>query len=142
MTEAAFDLPTLLAEASAAAGLDDFGSDDFKPGLQKLIETYTTNGFDERGVKRNRKRLVKLLQVRLRIEAAWKQHPEIREVKIKAPMLLTGLPRTGTSALLNLLSQDTAARPLKLWEGMSPDPLPGDHSEANDPRYVQLKQFY
>ena len=112
MSEAAFDLPTLLAEASAGAGLDDFGPDDFKPGLQKLIETYTTNGVDERGVKRNRKRLVKLLQVRLRIEAAWKQHPEIRNVEIKAPMLLTGLPRTGTSALLNLLSQDPAARPL------------------------------
>ena len=142
MSEAAFDLPTLLAEASAAAGLDDFGPDDFREGLQKLIETYTTNGFDERGVKRNRKRLVKLLQVRLRMEAAWKKHPEIRDVQIKSPMLLTGLPRTGTSALLNLLSQDPAARPLKLWEGMSPDPLPGNPPECEDPRYVQLKAFY
>jgi hypothetical protein len=142
MSEAAFDLPSLLAEASAATGLDDFGQDDFKEGLQKLIETYTQNGFDERGVRRNRKRLVKLLQVRLRIEAAWKQHSEIRQVPIKAPMLLTGLPRTGTSALLNLLAQDPAARPLKLWEGMSPDPLPGNPRESEDPRYVQLKQFY
>jgi hypothetical protein len=142
MSGVAFDLPTLLAEASAATGLDDFGSDDFHEGLQKLIETYTTSGFDERGVKRNRKRLVKLLQVRLKIEAAWKAHPEIREVPIKAPMLLTGLPRTGTSALLNLLSQDPAARPLKLWEGMSPDPLPGNHVEAEDPRYIGMKQFY
>ncbi len=142
MSEAAFDLDTLLAEASVATGLNDFGPDDFKPGLQKLIETYTTNGFDERGVKRNRKRLVKLLQVRLRMEAAWKEHPEIREVAIKAPMFLTGLPRTGTSALLNLLSQDPAARPLKLWEGMSPDPLPGNPAENDDPRYVQLKAFY
>ncbi len=123
MTEAAFDVTTLLAEASQATGLTDFGTPDFHDGLQQLITTYTSNGFDERGVKRNRKRLVKLLQERLRIEAAWKQHPEIREVPIKAPMLLTGLPRTGTSALLNLLSQDPAARPLKLWEGMSPDPL-------------------
>ncbi|HQQ63061.1 MAG TPA: sulfotransferase [Pseudomonadales bacterium] len=142
MTEAAFDLPTLLAEATAATGLEDFGPDDFKEGLQKLIETYTSNGFDERGVKRNRKRLVKLLQVRLRMEAAWKNHPEIREVPIRAPMFLTGLPRTGTSALLNLLSQDPAARPLKLWEGMSPDPLPGNPAENQDPRYIQLKSFY
>lgn len=142
MTEVVFDLPALLAEASAAVGLDDFGPDDFKSGLQKLIETYTTNGFDERGMKRARKRLVKLLQVRLRMEAAWRQHPEIRSVEIKAPMFLTGLPRTGTSALLNLLSQDTAARPLKLWEGMSPDPLAGNPPESEDPRYVQLKEFY
>jgi hypothetical protein len=148
MSDVAFDLDTLLAEASAATGLNDFGPDDFKPGLQKLIETYTTNGFDERGIKRNRKRLVKLLQVRLRIEAAWKAHPEIRDVKITAPMLLTGLPRTGTSALLNLLSQDPAARPLKLWEGMSPDPLPVNPAtgkcppESEDPRYIGMKQFY
>jgi hypothetical protein len=142
MTEAAFNLDTLLAEAAASTQLTDFGPADFKPGLQKLIETYTTNGFDERGVKRNRKRLLKLLQVRLRIESAWKAHPEIRDVPIKAPMLLTGLPRTGTSALLNLLSQDSAARPLKLWEGMSPDPLPGNPPEAEDPRYIGMKQFY
>jgi hypothetical protein len=142
MTDPAFDLPTLLAEASATTGLTDFGPNDFQEGLQKLIKTYTTNGFDERGVKRNRKRLVKLLQVRLRMEAAWKQHPEIRDVSIKAPMFLTGLPRTGTSALLNLLSQDPAARPLKLWEGMSPDPLVGNPPEADDPRYIGLKQFY
>ena len=82
MSEVAFDLDTLLAEASAATGLNDFGSDDFHEGLKKLIETYTKNGFDERGVKRNRKRLVKLLQVRLKIEAAWKAHPEIRDVNI------------------------------------------------------------
>jgi len=142
MSEAAFDVNTLLAEAQAATGLSDFGGDDFKPGLQKLIDTYTNNGFDERGIKRNRKRLVKLLQVRLKMEAAWQQHPEIREVNIKAPMFLTGLPRTGTSALLNLLSQDFAARPLKLWEGMSPDPLPGNPAEQDDPRYQQLKAFY
>lgn len=142
MSEAAFDVQTLLAEASAATGLSNFGAEDFKEGLQKLIETYTSNGFDERGIKRNRKRLLKLLQVRLKIEAAWQQHPEIRDVKIKAPMFLTGLPRTGTSALLNLLSQDTAARPLKLWEGMSPDPLPNNPPEAEDSRYVQLKVFY
>ncbi|MEZ5436387.1 MAG: sulfotransferase [Pseudomonadales bacterium] len=142
MSEAAFDVNTLLAEAQAATGLSDFGGEDFKPGLQKLIDTYTSNGFDERGIKRNRKRLVKLLQVRLKTEAAWKQHPEIREVDIKAPMFLTGLPRTGTSALLNLLSQDPAARPLKLWEGMSPDPLPGNPAEQDDPRYQQLKAFY
>ncbi|MCC7517092.1 MAG: sulfotransferase [Pseudomonadales bacterium] len=142
MSEATFDMATLLAEASAATGLHDFGAEDFKPGLQKLIETYTQNGFDERGIKRNRKRLVKLLQVRLKIEAAWQHHPDIRQVSIKAPMFLTGLPRTGTSALLNLLSQDAAARPLKLWEGMSPDPLPGNPPEHEDPRYVQLKSFY
>lgn len=148
MTDVVFDLPNLLAEASAATGLSDFGAPDFHEGLQKLIETYTSNGFDERGIKRNRKRLLKLLQERLRIEAAWKANPEILDVPIKAPMFLTGLPRTGTSALLNLLSQDPAARPLKLWEGMSPDPSPADPvsgkrpPESEDPRYVQLKAFY
>lgn len=140
--EKRFDVETLLSEASAATGLTDFGSNDFQAGLQKLIETYTNNGFNERGVAKQRKRLLKLLQVRLKMEAAWKKYPEIRQVEIKAPMFLTGLPRTGTSALLNLLSQDPAFRPMKLWEGMSPDPLEGNPPESQDPRYVQLKAFY
>ena len=59
-------------------------------------------------------------------------------------MYLTGLPRTGTSALFNLLAMDPAARPLLLWEGIFPDPLdlperlePGQ----TDPRLEALREL-
>ncbi len=136
-----FDVEELLDEARQSAGLSDFGPDDFRKGLQVLLETYDRNGYSEDGRRQCRGRLLGLLSERLRIEDAWKQHPEIREVPIVAPMFLTGLPRTGTSALLNLLSQDPAMRPMELWEGMNPSPLPGNPPKTEDPRYVGIKEF-
>jgi len=106
-----------------------------------LLETYRSNGYAERSYRQLRGRVVSLLAERLRIEDAWKQHPEIREVPIVAPMYLTGLPRTGTSALLNLLSTDPAMRPMALWEGTNPAPLPGRPPKEEDHRYVELKGF-
>ncbi|MEZ5171279.1 MAG: sulfotransferase [Acidimicrobiia bacterium] len=141
MSDVSFDLDELLDEARAASGLSDFGSDDFRVGLEKLLETYDHNGFDEDARRHNRGRLLGLLSERLRIEDAWARHPEIRDVQIDAPMYLTGLPRTGTSALLNLLSQDPAMRPMELWEGMNPSPLPGNPAKEDDPRYLGIKAF-
>lgn len=51
----------LIASAVEATGLSDLGGDDFRPGLRALIETYEINAFDERGRKRNHRRLVGLL---------------------------------------------------------------------------------
>ncbi len=134
-------LDVLLDDARQITGLTDFGSDDFREGLQKLLDTYARNGYSEGSHEHNRGRLLGLLSERLRIEDAWKRHPDIRDVQIRAPMYLTGLPRTGTSALLNLLSQDPATRPMALWEGMNPSPLPGNPTKDDDPRYLGIKVF-
>lgn len=142
MSEINFDIEGVLEDARQKTGLNDFGGDDFKEGLQKLLSTYDNNGYDEKGRKRSRRRVVDLLSARLRIEAAFKRHPEMHDIEIKRPMLLTGLPRTGTSALLNLLAADPAARPLKLWEGLNPDPVEGLKEGEEDPRYLAMKQFY
>ncbi|MCZ7631352.1 MAG: sulfotransferase [Microthrixaceae bacterium] len=88
------------------------------------MDTYERNGYDETGLRQRRNRLAGLLAERLRIEHAWAEHPEIREVPITAPLYLTGLPRTGTSALLNLLATDPTMRPMALWEGINPSPCP------------------
>lgn len=132
---------TLLQEAQAKENLSDFGADDFRPGLEKLVATYADNGFSERGLRSKRRRLVDLLAARLRIEQAFKDHPQIRQEQIAQPLYLTGLPRTGTSALLNLLACDSANRPLKLWEGMNPDPCKDFSHSGTDPRYVQMKTW-
>jgi hypothetical protein len=133
----------LLAEARAATNLSDFGAPDVRPGLAVLLETYERVGLRPGGRKRTHGRIVQLLSNRLRIEKAFHDHPEIRTRSIVRPMYLTGLPRTGTSALFNLLAIDPAARPLLTWEGMFPDPLgrplaPGEE----DPRLVGLRAYY
>ncbi len=54
-------------------------------------------------------------------------------------MILTGLPRSGTSALFNLLAKDPVTRPLRLWEARNPDPLDDLPQGANDPRRDALE---
>lgn len=137
-------LEPLLDDArQAAGGLDDFGDPSFREGLGVLLDTYERAGLKPGGRKRTRGRLVHLLSNRLQIERALRRHPEVRDRAIVRPVYLTGLPRTGTSALFNLLANDPAARPLLTWEGMFPTPLerplaPGEE----DPRLVGLRAYY
>jgi hypothetical protein len=133
---------TLLDEARARAGLSDFGDERFRAGLRVLLETYERAGLTEKGRKTARRRVAQLLQTRLRIEAAFRRHPEIREREIRNPVYLTGLPRTGTSALFNLLGMDPASRPLLTWEGMHPDPIEGLAPGQEDPRLAAMRERY
>jgi hypothetical protein len=132
----------LLSEAQARAGLTDFGGDDFREGLRALLEMYdTTARLSPQGRKVTRRRILELLTNRLFIQQTLKTHPEIKARPIRRPMYLTGLPRTGTSALFNLLAIDDASRPLLYWEGCYPYPLPGGGAAASpDPRLVALRQ--
>ena len=137
-----FGVEALLAEACAATGLSDFGERDFREPLGVLCQTYQRAAYDERGRKRNRRRVLQLLTSRLRVEAALRRHPEIRQREIRRPMVLTGLPRSGTSALFNLLAVDPEARPLLLWETQHPDPVEGLAPGQPDPRYLAVKAYY
>lgn len=143
MAEFPFDEESVLEAAQQATGLSDFAGESFREGLRVLLETYEkTADFNEKGRKRNWRRLVQLLSTRLRVQAAFARHPEIREREIRRPLYLTGLPRTGTSALFNLLGADPAARPLLLWEAIFPDPLEDLPEGELDPRYLAIKQQY
>lgn len=146
-----FDIDEMLQEARDATGLDDFGPGFGnqregcgvgREGLEVLAATYDGGGFNERGRRRNRRRLVDLLSTRLRIQNTWNDHPEILARPVPKPMVLTGLPRSGTSALFNLLARDPAARPLLLWESMFPDPFPGLAPGQSDPRRDAIEAHY
>lgn len=143
MSEVRFTVEAALAAATQETGLSDFGDDGFREGLRVLLETYDQSaGLSEKGRHMNWKRVVDLLGTRLRVERALALHPEIREREIERPLFLTGLPRTGTSALFNLLGRDPASRPLYLWEGLAPDPIEGLAPGEPDPRYVEMKATY
>ncbi len=142
--EAPVDLSveSLLAEArERAGGLDDFGEGGFRAGLAALVGMYDgPAGLSARGRKATRHRLVQLLTNRLYIEATLRAHPEIRARVIRRPVYLTGLPRTGTSALFNLLAADPDSRPLLYWEGVHPTPFAGELAAGSeDPRLVALR---
>jgi hypothetical protein len=142
VSEWIFSEEAVVEAARARAGLSDFGDDDFREGLRVLLAMYDSPqaGLSEKGRKQNWRRIVDLLAMRLRMEDAWRRHPEIRDVEIRKPMFLTGFPRTGTSALFNLLGLDPAARPLLLWESYFPDPLEDLAPGADDPRRIEMKE--
>ncbi|MFQ5427282.1 MAG: sulfotransferase, partial [Gaiellales bacterium] len=66
------------------------------------------------------------------------RHPEIDEQEIEAPWFGLGLPRTGSSALNNLLSQDSGRRFLRTWEAERPCPPPEAHTPDDDPRVLEV----
>jgi len=132
----------LLAEARAATGLTDFGDASFRAGLGALLATYAQSPFSEKGRARSRRRVVNLLATRLRVEAAFARHPEVLARPVAHPVVLTGLPRSATSALFNLLGEDPAARPLRLWETQCPDPLERLAPFASDPRREAIDDYY
>ena len=70
---------------------------------------------------------------------AWARHPEHAEVAIERPIFVTGLPRSGTTALHRLLTADPGHQGLQLWLAEVPQPRPPRDTWAADPafRYVQ-----
>ncbi|MCB1703427.1 MAG: sulfotransferase [Halioglobus sp.] len=133
-----YDADALIAEAKQQTGFDDFGDLPFREGLEVLLETYDRNVKDPEGRQRCRDRAVMLLATRLKCENAFKTIPEIAEQKIEAPVFVTGLPRSGTSALLNLLVAAPDNRGLLQWEVQFPDPWPDSVPGQEDPRYPYL----
>ena len=103
-----------------------------------MLQTYDRNIRDPEGRKRCRDRVVMQLATRLKCEHAFKTIPEIADQEIKAPIFVTGLPRSGTSALLNLLVAAPENRGLLQWEVQFPDPWPDSEPGQEDPRYPYL----
>jgi Sulfotransferase family len=126
---------TLLEQAVAQTGLSDYGTGDFREGLGVLLESLAHDArlspsTDEEVVGVLRRRLAS----RLRIEAWYREHPEIDELPVYGPVDVIGLPRTGTTALGSMLSLDPQFRGLRMWEQREPCPPPRLADEAEDPR--------
>lgn len=128
----------LITEAQEQTGFDDFGEPPYREGLEVLLQTYERNIRDPEGRKRCRERVVMQLATRLKCENAFKTIPEIAEQGIIAPIFVTGLPRSGTSALLNLLVAAPENRGILQWEVQFPDPWPDSKPGQEDPRYPYL----
>ena len=77
-------------------------------------------GFNDAGIMQQHTLIVGLLKNRLLIEDLVQRHPEILDQPIVAPIIICGLPRTGTTHLHNLMSADPALRSLPYWESLEP----------------------
>jgi hypothetical protein len=124
----------LMAAAVEQTGLDDFGDDAFREGLEILVGALHDEArLNAAGEGFLYPRIVGHLAQRLQVEDWYRRHPEIDDVAIVAPLFGLGLPRTGSTALSFLLAQDPNVRYLRQWESSRPCPPPST-VEGPDPR--------
>ena len=140
---ARLDVGQLMAAAETATGLSDWGTDrTFRIGLEKLVESM--NGMDapEALVQQAGMRLTGSLMTLLHFVEDAKRHPEILDEKIERPLVIVGLPRTGTTITYDLLALDPAARAPRNWEFAMPWPAPEIATWNTDPRIAQLDAIF
>lgn len=130
-----------LDTAKAATGLENFGDPGFREGLERLIDSATREArLNEMGQAMFDGQTVMLLSRRLEIEDWFARHPEIDEEEIVAPLMVLGLPRTGSTALHCLLGEDPAVRTMRNWEASAPCPPPEAATYDTDPRIAQAEE--
>lgn len=129
----------LHASATKLTGLTDFGTDDYTEAMQVLLDSYRDDaGLTELGSKMSRFFLRGALVARALSEAAWAANPGYVETPVTQPIFVTGLPRTGTTALHRLLAADPANQGLEMWLTDFPQPRPPRESWADNPAYAQI----
>jgi hypothetical protein len=130
----------LMDAARAASGLDDFGADSFREGLERLVASADREAnLNAAGRAMFDGMAIMLLSRRLEIEDWYNRHPEIDEEEIVAPLMVLGLPRTGSTALHCLLGEDPAVRVMRNWECMMPCPPPEEAAYWTDPRIAAME---
>ena len=135
----------LVAAAQRRTGLDDFGDPTLLDRLAAQVAAVESDaGLSGLGRFLVRRRLVGLLAARLRLEDFVRRHPEALEVDLEPPVIVVGLPRSGTTHLVNLLATDTRFRSLPWWEVAEPIPPMGDGPGRSgiDPRYLRCEAEY
>jgi hypothetical protein len=128
--------------ARARTGLADFGDEGFavRLGLQLA----------EMDADEERTGIGRLLMFgdcvrgasnRLLVRDLLTRHPEILEIPITRPVIVVGLPRSGTTHLVNLLAADTRFRSMPLWESYEPVRNPKEPTQIDgvDPRWTRCQ---
>ncbi len=117
----------LMSAAATQTGLDDFGPTDFVERLEVLLWCLDNEAhLSPMGRVSATGMVTNLLVNRLLLADFVARNPEVHDVEITRPMIIAGLPRTGTTHLHNLMSADPALRSLPYWESMQPVPTPAD----------------
>ncbi len=138
--EVTLSVEAVLAAARDRTGLSNFGAEDFKERLGLWLRYANEDrGLNRFGRAALLEQLVRYAACRLRVEDLLVRHPGIARIQIDRPIIVSGMPRSGTTHLVNALATSPVLRSMKLWEATEPVPLPGEpvSFEENDgnPRY-------
>jgi len=129
------DSAALHEQARTETGLSDFGARDYEERLDLLLAAMRDiDGLDGPGRLSLHSQLLQMLRNRLLLTDLLARHPEIHEIELVPPVVIAGLPRTGTTHLHNLLAAGPTFRTLPYWESMEPLPMPAEVGVEPDPR--------
>lgn len=136
----------VLEEAAKRTGLASFGPGDFRERLDTWCEAAREDTeLGPMGRARFFGDMVRYASNRMRFHDLLERHPEILDVEIRAPIIIAGLPRSGTTHLVNLIASDARLRSLPYWESL--EPIPDASASAalpkeQDPRYLRCAREY
>jgi hypothetical protein len=137
--DCALDADALHARAIADTGLDDFGPDDYRERLDVyLAALHDIDDMHGPGIVNFFGQISQWLKNRLLLADLLTRHPEIHDIELLPPVVIAGLPRTGTTHLHNLLAAGPAFRTLPYWESFEPFPPPSEAGAEPDPRAARM----
>ena len=130
----------IITEATARTGLTEIGDDSMLDGLARLIDAYQSEAkLTVQGLAMKRETLIANMAIRMQVEDWLARHPELLDRPIEKPLFVFGLPRTGTTLMVNLLAADPARRCFLNWEWGAPMPPALPEELHAGPRYEAAK---
>ena len=137
------DIDAMIADAVEQAGSDDLGyTGEFAGRLSAYVAAVESDtALTQLGRGTLRSRIVRLLRNRISLADLLKRYPEIESIEIEGPIIVVGMPRSGTTHLVNLLAADRRRRALPYWESQEPIPARGRGPDVYgvDPRYSRAR---
>lgn len=135
------DFSTVIHAARQRSGLSDFGDEDFETPLRVLLQSLDEEAdLNELGRTLQFERITELLVNRLRLRQFTTRHPEILEEEVRSPIVIAGLPRTGTTMLQRILSAAPALLGTRWYEMRFPVPaIDWDFIPVHDERRTRAK---
>lgn len=107
----------LLAAAEQATGLSDYGDTDPRPSLQALAKSINDEAaLNAAALAGKRLGLIRVLCNRLLLHDAIRRNPQVEEETILKPIVILGLPRSGTTKLHRMIAADPKMQKLPLWK--------------------------
>jgi len=130
----ALTLNPLLERALKDAPAKEFRDTSFIPSLKKVLEIPTRGNFSAKGLEIVHANFLRFLVNRLRWQADVEKHPEILDEDVSDPIVVLGLPRSGTTMLQRFLSSDPNVQATHAWRMYNPAPFPGEKPSDPMPR--------
>jgi len=117
-------------------GADDFGPGEYLPGLKVLLQSMDYDPhFSETGRRAAWGQVIGALRGRVQAVKSMRENPGFDAQAISSPVVITGIPRSGTTALHRLMAVDDRFQGLQTWLLASPMPRPPLETWASYPEF-------